>query len=141
MGELTEDENAARGFITGLVASPEHLKQMFQIRDSEANALGEVLPALQRSNPWHGAYRTSLNHVDEIKEFIQELKDAGCIAPKVPHELTTTAGNTLSDELGAERAVLLIPAEAFQECGSYEKLCLCADAICRSQLQRHLPKD
>ena len=55
---LTEDEDAARGFITGLVSSPEHLKQMFQIRDKEAAALQEVLPALGLRNPCHRAYCT-----------------------------------------------------------------------------------
>ena len=65
---LTEDEDAARGFITGLVASPEHLNQMFQVTDTEAKALQNVLPALRECNPWHGAYCTSLTHVHEIEE-------------------------------------------------------------------------
>ena len=73
--------------------------------------------------------------------FLQELKDTGCIAPKVPQGITTAAGNALSEELGAERAVLLIPAEAFEVSGSYEKLRICADAICRSELLRTLPKE
>ena len=73
--------------------------------------------------------------------FLQELKATGCIAPKVPQGITTAAGNALSEELGAERAVLLIPAEAFEVSGSYEKLRICADAICRSQLLKALPED
>ena len=83
----------------------------------------------------------SLKHVHEMNGFLQELKDTGCIAPKVPQGITTAAGNALSEELGAERAVLLIPAEAFEVSGSYEKLRICADAICRSELLRTLPKE
>ena len=52
-------------------------------------------------------------HVGGIKEFIQELKETGCLAPKVPNEITTAAGNALSEELGAEWAVLFIPVEAY----------------------------
>ena len=59
----------------------------------------------------------------------------------MPQGITTAAGNALSEELGAERAVLLIPAEAFEVSGSYEKLRICADAICRSELLRTLPKE
>jgi len=138
---LTADEDTARGFITGLVASPDHLTKMFQMKDNEGKQLHKVLPALRERNPWHGAYCTSLKHVHEMNGFLQELKDTGCIAPKVPQGITTAAGNALSEELGAERAVLLIPAEAFEVSGSYEKLRICADAICRSELLRTLPKE
>ena len=55
--------------------------------------------------------------------------------------MTTADGSALAEELGAERAALLLPAETFEQGGSYEKLRLCADAICRSELQRPLPKE
>ena len=46
---LTGDEDAARGFITGLIASPEHLKQMFQITDKEAAAPPPVLDGVGKT--------------------------------------------------------------------------------------------
>ena len=138
---LTGDEDAARGFITGLVASPEHLKQMFQIRDQEAAALQKVLPELRRHNPWHGAYCTSLRQIEDLRDFIDELHEKGCIAAKVPDRMATVAGKALSEEIGSERAVLLVPAEAFERGGSYEQLRAAAQTICRAQLRQPLPQE
>ena len=47
---LTGDEDVARGFATGVVASQEHLKEKFQITAKEATALETVLPELQKKN-------------------------------------------------------------------------------------------
>ena len=55
--------------------------------------------------------------------------------------MTTAAGKELAEELGAEGAVLLIPAEAFEHGGSYEKLRVAADAICRAELTKPLPAE
>ena len=55
--------------------------------------------------------------------------------------LCTGEGKPLADELGGERAVLLIPADVFESGGSYEKLRACADAICRSTLHEELPPE
>ena len=137
---LTEKEDLARGFVTGVVASSEHLKQTFQLKDNEAEALATVLPALRLCNPWHGAYCTSLRNLDAIKEFVLELQEEGCLAPRIPESITTSSGKTVTEEIGDERAVLLVPAEAYEAGGSYEKLRVAADTICRAQLQRPLPE-
>ena len=44
---LTGDQDVARGFTTGVVASQEHLKEKFQITMKEATALETVLPELK----------------------------------------------------------------------------------------------
>ena len=138
---LTGDEDVARGFATGVIASQEHLKEKFQITVKEAAALETVLPELQRKNPWHAAYVSSLTHVDKIQDFIEQLKAEGCLAPLVPPDIKTKAGSELQGELGEERSVLFVPQEVFEARGDYEKLRVCADAICRARLARPLPPE
>ena len=138
---LTGDEDVARGFVTGVVATPEHLQEKFNITARESKALHTVLPELQKSNPWHAAYTASLGHVDEIRNFIEQLKSEGCLAPRIPEEIKTVAGNALKEELGGEQAVLFVPAEAYEAGGDYEKLRVCANAICRARLARPLPPE
>ena len=138
---LTGDQDVARGFATGVVASQEHLKEKFQITAKEATALITVLPELQRKNPWHAAYVSSLTHVDKIQDFIEQLKAEGCLAPLVPKDIKTNAGSEVQEELGEERTVLFIPQEIFEARGEYEKLRICADAICRARLSRPLPRE
>ena len=138
---LTGDEDVARGFVTGVVATPEHLQEKFNITARESKALVTVLPELQKSNPWHAAYTASLGHVDEIRNFIEQLKSEGCLAPRIPEEIKTAAGNALKEELGGEQAVLFVPAEAYEAGGDYEKLRVCANAICRARHARPLPPE
>ena len=84
---------------------------------------------------------SSLAHVDKIQDFIEQLKAEGCLAPLIPKDIKTKAGSELQEELGEERTVLFIPQEVFEARGDYEKLRICADAICRSRLTRPLPPE
>ena len=138
---LTGDEDVARGFVTGVVASQEHLKEKIQLTEKEANTLETVLPQLRSKNPWHAAYISSLTHVTDIQSFIEQLKAEGCLAPLVPKDIRTKAGSELQEELGEERTVLFVPQEVFEARGDYEKLRICADAICRARLARPLPPE
>ena len=56
-------------------------------------------------------------------------------------DIKTKAGSELQEELGEERTVLFIPQEVFEARGDYEKLRVCADAICRARLARPLPRE
>ena len=74
---LTGDEDVARGFATGVIASQEHLKEKFQITVKEAAALETVLPQPRSKNPWHAAYISSRTHVNDIQCYIEQLKTEG----------------------------------------------------------------
>ena len=136
---LTSELDEARGFVTGVVASEEHLKEKFHITLREAAALKTVLPHLRTNNPWHAAYKSSLGEVHDIERFIEQLKAEGCLAPLIPKAIKTEAGAQLQEQLGEERTVLFVPEEIHESRGNYEKIRACARAICRANLQRPLP--
>ena len=55
--------------------------------------------------------------------------------------MKTTTDEALPEALGAEGAALLVPADAFEATGCYEKLRIVADTICRAQLRETLPPE
>ena len=92
---LNSDEDEARGFITGLVATEKHMEAKFRLQPSEGRALQTVLPTLRQLNPWHEAHCSSLRDVRKLEEFVEVLHAEGCIAPRVPQAVVDATGQPL----------------------------------------------
>ena len=138
---LSLEQDVARGMLTGVVAKDSFIKEMFELKPDEPDALANVLPWLLKHNPWLGAYSTSLREVHKgLEELKLEMKQSGRLLPGGFEGLLTKDGAALQDHLDHDSVAQFLPIDSLNGLtGSYHHLRAMATTICTSSLRKTLP--
>ena len=138
---LLPSQDAARGMFSTVVTSKNFRKDLFELKPGEEVALAEVLPWLRKHNPWHGAYKASLDEVNEgITEILEKFHKTGHALPGGVGDLPDASGRTLAACLEKEEIGLLIPFKTLNEyAGTYQHHRAAAQHIFDSELRSSLP--
>ena len=136
---LTPKEDDARGFLTSVLVSETILEKVFKVTPTEAAALPRVLSTLQEQNPWYAAYSSSCKEVKDLAAVTAAFELEGCLAPRVPAGTTNKDGKPLTEQLGAEHTVIVLPHTPVTASGTYERMRASAEAIYQAEFRKPLP--
>ena len=139
---LHPSQDKARGMFSTIVTSDNFRKELFDLRAGEDKALAIALPWLVANNPWHKAYKSSLNEVDAgLNAALEKFAHEGHTLPAGINKLQDSQGNELQKCLGKEAIGMLIPFKTLSEySGSYQHHRAAANYIFESELRSALPE-
>ena len=140
---LHPQQDNARGMFSTVVTSKNFKKDLFDLQPGEDVALAKILPWLRQNNPWHSAYKASLDEVDAgLTKILETFRLTGHALPGGISELSDTSGHTLATCLEQEEIGLLIPFKTLNEyAGTYQHHRAAAQHIFDSELRKSLPPE